>query len=255
MNNLTKTETIKLRIVSSEPYEREISFIITINVSIFTITYNGNGGTNIPENQTKIKGEDILLSEVIPTREGYLFLGWDESSDSKEASFQPGSTYSSDDDLTLYALWKYVVNEDFSDDITDVNLSFDTPTTTVNSTVYQWQILDGQFRTNSEDSGSSMFSGYTTIESTIFFTPDDDSTLSFSYGVESTSWALVTIDISLTGSDGSEVSIINSQGSSVSEKTATQSLTGGITYQLNLSISYPKWYKSTWAYIDNIVIQ
>ena len=42
----------------------------------YTITYDANGGTGAPEAQTKIEGEDLTLSSIVPTREGYKFMGW-----------------------------------------------------------------------------------------------------------------------------------------------------------------------------------
>ncbi|MBP5681071.1 MAG: InlB B-repeat-containing protein, partial [Bacteroidales bacterium] len=43
---------------------------------IYTITYDANGGTGAPEAQTKIEGEDLTLSSIVPVREGYKFMGW-----------------------------------------------------------------------------------------------------------------------------------------------------------------------------------
>ena len=47
--------------------------------------------------------EEITLPTS--TREGYLFLGWAKTSDASTAEYQPGSQYSTDEDVTLYAVW------------------------------------------------------------------------------------------------------------------------------------------------------
>ena len=71
-----------------------------------TITYNANGGENPPVEQFKPAGETVTLSAVIPTRTGYTFLGWATSATATTARYQPGDRYSTDADLTLYALWR-----------------------------------------------------------------------------------------------------------------------------------------------------
>lgn len=40
------------------------------------ISYNANGGSNAPENQTKIYGNSMKISSKIPVREGYDFKYW-----------------------------------------------------------------------------------------------------------------------------------------------------------------------------------
>lgn len=71
----------------------------------YTISYNANGGSGAPGNQTKWYGENIILSSTKPTREGYTFQGWSTSNDSS-VEYQPGATYSSNSGVTLYAVWK-----------------------------------------------------------------------------------------------------------------------------------------------------
>jgi uncharacterized repeat protein (TIGR02543 family) len=46
----------------------------------YTVSYNANGGSGAPGNQTKTYGVDLTLSSTIPTRSGYNFLGWATSS-------------------------------------------------------------------------------------------------------------------------------------------------------------------------------
>ena len=72
----------------------------------YTITYNANGGTGAPVAQTKTHGVALTLSSTKPTRSGYTFLGWAESSGATSAQYQPGGQFTSDADTTLYAVWK-----------------------------------------------------------------------------------------------------------------------------------------------------
>lgn len=71
----------------------------------YTISYNANGGSGAPGNQTKYHGTNITLSSTIPTRSGYSFKGWATSADSTSVAYSPGATYTGNAALTLYAIW------------------------------------------------------------------------------------------------------------------------------------------------------
>jgi uncharacterized repeat protein (TIGR02543 family) len=74
----------------------------------YSVTYNANGGTGAPGSQTKWYGTALKLSTTKPTRTGYSFLGWATSSSATSAngSYDPGDNYTSNANLTLYAVWK-----------------------------------------------------------------------------------------------------------------------------------------------------
>ncbi len=72
----------------------------------YTVTYNANGGTGAPSNQTKTHGTDLTLSSTKPTKLGYTFQGWATTSSATTATYQPGATYTSNASITLYAIWK-----------------------------------------------------------------------------------------------------------------------------------------------------
>ena len=72
----------------------------------FTITYNANGGTGTPASQTKTSGKALTLSSTKPTRQGYTFLGWATSSSASSAQYNPGSSFTTDANTTLYAVWR-----------------------------------------------------------------------------------------------------------------------------------------------------
>lgn len=71
----------------------------------WTVSYNANGGSGAPSNQTKNHGTDLTLSSTIPTRTGYIFKGWATSSTGSVA-YAAGATYTSDSAVTLYAVWE-----------------------------------------------------------------------------------------------------------------------------------------------------
>ena len=77
----------------------------------YTIQYdlNGNGDTTAPTTiaaQSKTHGTATKLSDTVPTREGYTFLGWGTTADATAPSYQPGDMYSVDGDIELYAVWQ-----------------------------------------------------------------------------------------------------------------------------------------------------
>lgn len=80
------------------------------SVITYTITYNANGGTGAPSNQTKSSNADLILSSSVPTREGYIFMGWSTSPDGN-LMYSAGGVYFQNVATTLYAVWKKANNE------------------------------------------------------------------------------------------------------------------------------------------------
>lgn len=73
----------------------------------YTVTYNANGGSGSPSNQTKVHGVTLKLSTVQPTRFNYAFVGWATSSSASTAEYTAGSNYTDNESVTLYAVWRY----------------------------------------------------------------------------------------------------------------------------------------------------
>ncbi len=70
-----------------------------------TVSYNANGGSGAPANQTKWYGDILTLSSTKPTWSGHTFLGWATSA-SGGVSYNAGGQYGLDQNITLYAVWK-----------------------------------------------------------------------------------------------------------------------------------------------------
>lgn len=79
---------------------------ITFYVGKYNVKYDANGGSGAPSSQTKIYGKDLILSNTKPTRAGYTFIGWSTSNTATSATYQPGSSFKSNSNTTLYAVWK-----------------------------------------------------------------------------------------------------------------------------------------------------
>lgn len=74
-------------------------------IRTFTVSFNANGGSGAPSTQTKTYGVTLTLSSTKPTRAGYIFKGWGTSKTDTTATYQPGGSYTSNSNITLYAIW------------------------------------------------------------------------------------------------------------------------------------------------------
>ena len=80
------------------------SFTIGAKTS-YTVSYNANGGSGAPSNQTKWHGENLTLSTTKPTRTGYSFKNWNTKADGSGTTYASGGGYTGNAALTLYAQW------------------------------------------------------------------------------------------------------------------------------------------------------
>ena len=76
----------------------------------YTITYKANGGSGGPSSQSYkyAPNGNIYLSSDRPSKTGYTFMGWSESSSATSASYSPGQWWGTHNanNYTLYAVWK-----------------------------------------------------------------------------------------------------------------------------------------------------
>ena len=77
----------------------------TLPATTYTISYDANGGTGAPANQTKIEGKDLTLSSTVPTRTGYIFTGWNTAANGSGTEYASGDSYTANAAATLYAQW------------------------------------------------------------------------------------------------------------------------------------------------------
>ena len=106
----------------------------------FTVSYDANGGEGAPEDQTKMYGEDLPLAMEVPTRASvqenaftvtldardgssaisrsavrrtnYSFREWNTAADGSGESYQPGSSYTANVPVMLYAQWNSATETD-----------------------------------------------------------------------------------------------------------------------------------------------
>ena len=72
----------------------------------YTVSYNANGGTGAPGNQTKTYGKTLTLSSTKPTRTNYNFKGWGTSASATTVKYSVGGSYTANAGITLYAVWE-----------------------------------------------------------------------------------------------------------------------------------------------------
>ena len=71
---------------------------------IHILFYDANGGTGAPLSQWS--DGYIEVSEQIPVREGYSFLGWSSDPGAEQAQYLPRGAFMLTGDLTLFAVWE-----------------------------------------------------------------------------------------------------------------------------------------------------
>lgn len=75
----------------------------------YTVTYNANGGEFASDSvttQTKTYGQTMSISASQPSKANYNFLGWSTSSTATSATYDNGSSFTTNDNTTLYAVWE-----------------------------------------------------------------------------------------------------------------------------------------------------
>ena len=73
----------------------------------YIVDYDSNGGVGVPDSQIKTYGETLTLSDVIPIRDNYTFVGWYPDDDAAtSATYAAGGTYTENKSTTMYAVWR-----------------------------------------------------------------------------------------------------------------------------------------------------
>lgn len=86
------------------------TFTMTIPAKTsYTVSFNANGGSGAPGNQTKWYNESLTLSPTKPTRTGYTFKGWATTQARANAGTvdkAAGAAYTTNSAQTFYAVWQ-----------------------------------------------------------------------------------------------------------------------------------------------------
>lgn len=72
----------------------------------YVVNFHANGGSDAPGFQIKTENTPLILSDTTPTRLGYTFSGWAVTPDATVPDYAPGSLYTDDVGVILYAVWQ-----------------------------------------------------------------------------------------------------------------------------------------------------
>lgn len=79
------------------------------SIDLYEITYNLNGGLNGPTKQYKAKDKEMTITNELPIRSDYIFLGWSTSqnpgNNMTSVNYKATDTYTENADITLKAVW------------------------------------------------------------------------------------------------------------------------------------------------------
>ena len=125
----------------------------------YMVNYDANGGKGAPASQVKQYNNNLTLSSTIPTRDGYTFKGWGTSKDTTVVSYKAGGVYTSNNGITLYAIWR--VNE--------VKIKFSTnggtvkTQTTEEGNTYKWKQDSNNIISKTNANGSTYSDTFFTV--------------------------------------------------------------------------------------------
>ena len=103
------SKTIKITYKTSQASNNVINIVNKfIFKEVYYVEYNSKGGSSV-ETQIKYKDVDLTL-EGKPTKNKYVFTGWSESENSTLVRYIEGSTYTLNENKTLYAVYRQGVS-------------------------------------------------------------------------------------------------------------------------------------------------
>lgn len=103
--------------IAAGTYTKTFIVVAVVNNPQYSITYNKNAGndtvSNMPANQSlaPTTASSVTLSNNVPTRDFYTFLGWDTDPTVTTPTYPTGTTHTIDieptqsNDISLYAIW------------------------------------------------------------------------------------------------------------------------------------------------------
>ncbi len=161
-----------------------------------TLYFDANNGSGAPstmsDTHTATSAYTFTIPTTKPTRSGYVFLGWSESSTASSASYQPGGTISVsyNGSKTLYAVWQTAQLDITSEPATKslkMGQSWSyAPTTNIDGCTVTVSGADWLSVSNGTISGTPTFSGSYSVTVTVSKTGYTSDIQSFTLKVYST---------------------------------------------------------------------
>ncbi len=89
---------------------KDLTILPTWEANKYTVSYDCNGGFDSPKNQTVTFEGPFTITDELCKREGFIQVGWNSSSDGDGFSWSKQNrtnwSWSLDNNVTLYAIWK-----------------------------------------------------------------------------------------------------------------------------------------------------
>ena len=190
----------------------------------YTISYDANGGTGAPSDQTKTYGTTLTLSSTTPTRTNYAFRGWNTNSSGTGTDYSSGGSYTTNAAATLYAKWGSLYT-----------ISFDSQSGTSVSAIQQSSYGGSIAKPTDPTRTDYTFGGWATSSTgttavTWPRTPTADETL---YAIWTAATTLYTVTFNANGATGSpSVSSVTQTTANGSVTLATKGTLGGGTNRI-----------------------
>ena len=101
--------------ITAGTYTGDISLYAKWTEKTATLTYDANGGTNVPDSVTIRYSKPCSVTTTTPTRTGYVFTGWNTKANGNGTDYKSGKTIKAENvvptDTTLYAQWTEITAE------------------------------------------------------------------------------------------------------------------------------------------------
>ena len=83
-----------------------VSLYAQWTLDIYKVSYNANGGSGEPADQEVVTPPSLVVSATLPTRPGYIFLGWNTNAAASVYTILPSTSYTPSGNTVLYAIWE-----------------------------------------------------------------------------------------------------------------------------------------------------
>ncbi len=106
-NTLANGKGLSYQPSASYSEDKDITLFAQWEQSIFTVSYDVNGGEGNSFTVRKKKNVSLTISDGSTlSRHGYEFSGWNSKADGSGISYEVGDSYLEDKDITLFAQWE-----------------------------------------------------------------------------------------------------------------------------------------------------
>lgn len=96
---------------SSNTYETQNISGYILNMGLVRVIYDAAGGTGEPETAEVVYGNKYTISDVTPTYQNRLFLGWSRTPNEEKSEYSAGDTIECTEEVKPYAVWKDIAVE------------------------------------------------------------------------------------------------------------------------------------------------